>query len=61
MLAHYFFLRFYLFEKEREWAKEGAQAGEEAEEEADSLLNKEPDVGLDPRTLESWPEPKADT
>ena len=30
------------------------------EEEADSLLSREPDVGLDPRTLGSRPEPKAD-
>ena len=28
---------------------------------ADSLLSKEPDVGLDPRTPGSRPEPKADT
>lgn len=36
------------------------RAGAEGEGEADSPLNKEPDMGLDPRTLESWPELKAD-
>ena len=30
------------------------------EREAYSLLSREPDAGLDPRTLGSWPEPKAD-
>ena len=35
--------------------------GAEGEEEADSQWSWEPNVGLDPRTLESWPEPKADT
>ena len=36
---------FYLFER--------AQAGEEGEGEADSLLSREPDMGLNPRTLRS--------
>ena len=31
----------------------------EREEEAGSLLSREPDAGLDPRTLRSRPEPKA--
>ena len=30
------------------------------EREADLLLSREPDVGLDPRTQRSQPEPKAD-
>jgi len=30
------------------------------EREAGFLLSREPDVGLDPRTLGPWPEPKAD-
>ena len=34
--------------------------GAEAEAEADSLLNREPDAGLDPQTLRSRPELKAD-
>ena len=33
---------------------------ETAEGEADSLLSGEPDVGLNPRTLRSWSELKAD-
>ena len=36
----------------------GGQAEEERE--ADFLLSREPSVGLDPRTLRSRPEPKAD-
>ena len=39
----------YLTERE----KERAQAGREGEGEADSPLSREPDLGLDPRTLES--------
>ena len=34
----------------------GAERGQ-GEGEADSLLSREPDMGLDPRTLGSWPEP----
>ena len=33
----------------------------EGEGEADSLQSREPDTGLDPRTLRSQSEPKADT
>ena len=51
-------LKLYLFiwqiEREREWAKA------EGVGEAGSPLNREPDVGLDPKTLRPWPEPKAD-
>ena len=32
----------------------------EGEEEAGSPLSRDLDVGLDPRTLASWPEPKAE-
>ena len=39
---------------------EHKQREKQAEGEADSLLSREPDVGLDPRTLQSWPELKAD-
>ena len=36
-------------------------AGEgQAEGEADSPMSRDPDAGLDPRTLRSSPEPKAD-
>ena len=40
---------------------EGAEGGSEREREreADSLLSREPDARLDPRTLRSGPEPKA--
>ena len=33
----------------------------EAEGEADSLLSRKLDMGLDPKTLRSEPEPKSDT
>ena len=40
---------------------EGAEGeGERENPEADSLLRVDPSAGLDPRTLKSWPEPKAD-
>jgi len=38
---------------ERDTAREGTQAGGEGEGEAGSLRSREPDVGLDPRTLGS--------
>ena len=38
---------------ERDTAREGTQAGEWEREKAGFLLNREPDVGLDPRTLGS--------
>ena len=47
-------------ERERERASERAQAWGVAEGEAASLLSRAPDVGLDPRTPGSWPEPKTD-
>jgi len=40
--------------------REVTQAGGEGEGEAGLPPSREPDVGLDPRTLRSWPEPKAD-
>ena len=43
-----FLKRFYLFERDRGNTRRG-----EAEGEADSLLSREPKVGLDPRTLGS--------
>jgi len=36
---------------ERDTAREGTQAGGEGEEEAGLPPSREPDVGLDPRTL----------
>jgi len=43
-----------------EQAREGTQAGGVGEGEAGLPRSREPDKGLDPRTLESQPEPKAD-
>ena len=55
MFTFFSFKTFYLFtERERTQAEEGA------EREADSPRSKEPDAGLDPKTLESLPELKAD-
>ena len=47
------FLRFYLFI----WERERVQAGGEA----DFPQSREHNVGLNPRALRRWPEPKADT
>ena len=47
--SHTFFKRFYLFEREKE--REISEG--EGEGEADSSLSREPDAGLDPRTLGS--------
>ena len=49
----------YLRERQREWENE-QEGGAEGEGEADSPGSREPDAGLHPRTLRSWPEPKAD-
>lgn len=58
------FLKFYLFiwERERDTTREhrSREGGAEEEREADSSLSKEPNAGLDPRILGSWPVPKAD-
>ena len=53
MLKNNFFLKdfIYLFDTEREITSR--QRGRPREEEAGSLLSREPDVGLDPRTLGS--------
>ena len=73
MNAHEFYSRFslffkkkdfiYLFEGERERGREKAHkwgGGAEGEREADFPLSREPNSGLDPRTLRWWPELKAD-
>ena len=46
-----FFLRFYLFARERE--SEHEQVETEREREEQTLLSREPDVGLHSRTAES--------
>ena len=62
-LNFFFFLRFYLFEREREHVNERkstqaqTEGGAEGEGEAASPLGREPDIGLDPRTLRSRPDP----
>ena len=49
-----FFLKIlFIYLTERERSQVGREAGREREEEAGSLPNREPDVGLDPRTLRS--------
>ena len=55
-----YFKDFYLFTWDRERERAHKQGEGQAEGEADSLLSKEPDVGLDSRNLGSWPEPKAE-
>ena len=47
-----------IWEKEK---KHECKGGAEGEGETDSLLSREPHAGFDPRILESWSEPKADT
>ena len=54
------FIYFCVRERERDWELEHTQAGGGAEGEADTPLSREPDPGLDPRTLGSWPKLKAD-
>ena len=54
----------FLFERERVWESAWAYVGGVGvggDGEADSLLSRDPNAGLDPRTLGSWPEPKEDT
>ena len=54
----FIFWRFYLFIWKRETTREGTQAGGVGEGEAGLPLSREPDAGLHPRVLGSWPEPK---
>jgi len=56
-MFYFFFKGFIYFEREK--AQAGAGAG--AEGEAGFLLSREPDAGLDPGILGSWPGPGADT
>jgi len=52
-LSHPWKLRFYLFDRARYTARERTQAGGVGEGEAVFPLSREPDAGLDPRTLGS--------
>ena len=55
-----FFKILFIYLTERDTAREETQAGGGGEGEAGFPRIREPDVGLDPRTLGSRPEPKAD-
>ena len=56
------FIYFIIWERKKRSMRGGAGrvAEGEGEGEADSLLSREPNAGLDARTLGPWPEPKAD-
>ena len=53
-----FFLNIFERERERESTSRG-KGQKERESQAGSVLSTEPDTGLDPMSLESWPEPKS--
>ena len=55
-IGTFFFKILLIHLREHEWGEVS-----EAEGEAGFPLSTEPDAGLDPRTLGSWPEPQADT
>ena len=63
-MIFYFFplkiLFIHLLERDRDQESKHKQGEQQAEAEAGTLLSKDPNVGLHPRTLGSWPEPKAD-
>ena len=54
LLFFIFFKILFIFEKERTGKQESG-------EKQTPPLSREPDAGLDLKTLGSWPEPKADT
>ena len=54
------FKKIYLLEKEIVWVSEHKQEEGQKEREKQAPCSAENQVGLDPRTLRSWPEPKAD-
>ena len=56
----FIFLKDFIYLIERGRKHEFRWGGAEREEEADFTLSRDPDAGLDPRTLGSWPEPKTD-
>ena len=49
-LGKYFFFKDFIYLFDRERAQVGREAGREREREAGSLLSRELDMGLDPRT-----------
>ena len=59
-LTLFFFKDFiYLFDRGRERAHKQGEQQAEGEGEAGPSLSKEPDWGIYPKILGSWPEPKA--
>jgi len=61
--SYFYFLNFfkdffYSFERQRESERAQARGEAQGEGETDSPLSWEPDMGLDPRTWRSWPDPK---
>ena len=48
-----YFLKDFIYLFDRERSQVDGEAGREREREAGSLLSREPDAGLDPRTLRS--------
>ena len=58
----YFFLRFYVFihERQREREKEREREGQRQQQREKQTPRREPNAGLDSRTLGSLPETKAD-
>ena len=60
LLLHFFLQRFSVYLRERDRESTTWGGGGQAEGEADFPLSRDPDVGLNPRTPGSWPEPKSD-
>ena len=55
-----YFFKDFIYSFDRQRSQVGREAGRERGREASSPLSREPDAGLDPRTLRSWPELKAE-
>ena len=60
MISFFFFLRFYLFIRQRKTASERGNTSRGSGRGRSRLIAEEPDVGLDPVTPGSRPELKAD-
>ena len=60
-VSNFYFFKDFIYLTERDTAREGTQAGGAGEGEEGSPLSRDPNAGLDPRTLGLRPEPKADT
>ena len=53
LLLYSFFFKHFVYLFDREKSQVDGEAGREREREAGSVLSREPDAGLDPRTLRS--------